>query len=262
YFRDEQSARAMSIITLCTGLGQAISAFGGKIADMYGWTGPFYAGAILSIIGMLFMLPIAERSTPRKNTASLKSLLLVASHKRLLIVSTITALSQFAIFSTTYGFLTVYGENIGGSKSYLGLLMFTINIAQTISMLLSGTVVAPRIGYKTTIGLAYISVAFTTAVTTYIKDIWVLLIVQTLGALLRGLAYPVLMGLAIQGLPKEEKASAMGFFQAVYAIGMFLGPFFSGFIGGSFGLDTVFFCSSAIYIIAAFMGIYTLPKKS
>jgi MFS family permease len=260
YFRDDQSTRAMSIVTLCTGFGQAISAFGGKLADMYGWTAPFYAGAILSVFGLLFMLPIGEQPDQKKNSASLKSLLLVTSHKRLLIVSVITALSQFAIFSTTYGFLTIYAKDIGGSKSYLGLLMFTINIAQTISMILAGTVVAPRIGYKATVGIAYIVVAITTFTTTYVKDIWILLIIQSFGALLRGLAYPILMGLAIQGIPKEEKASAMGFFQAVYAIGMFLGPFISGFIGGASNLESIFFTSSAIYIIAAIIGIFALPK--
>jgi len=250
----------MSIITLCTGFGQAFGSIGGKIADMYGWTSPFYFGAVLAILGVLFMLPIAESSEKSPKSASVRSLLLVASRKPLLIVSIITALSQFAIFSTTFGFLTVYADHIGASKSYLGLLMFVINIAQTLSMLMAGTIVTPRIGYKATIGLAYISVALTTVTTTFIKDLWTLLIVQSFGALLRGLAYPILMGLAIQDVPKEEKAAAMGFFQAVYAIGMFLGPFISGFMARSFGLESVFFTSGVIYMIAAVMGILMLPK--
>ena len=260
YFRNDQTTRAMSIITLCTGFGQTFGSIGGKIADMYGWTAPFYFGAVLAILGLLFILPVAEVSDKNRKPASIKSLLLVSSQRLLLIVSIITALSQFAIFSTTFGFLTIYADRIGASKSYMGLLMFAINIFQMLSMLMAGTIVAPRIGYKATIGVSYISVALTTVATPFIKDLWVLLIVQALGALLRGLAYPILMGLAIQDVSKEEKAAAMGFFQAVYAIGMFLGPFISGFMGRSFGLDSVFFISSVIYVIAAVMGIIMLPK--
>ena len=68
------------------------------------------------------------------------------------------------------------------------------------------------------------------------------------------------MGLAIQGMPQEERAAAMGFFQAVYAIGMFSGPAISGFIGHALGLQGVFFCAAIIYLIAAVLGIFTLPR--
>jgi MFS family permease len=53
----------------------------------------------------------------------------------------------------------------------------------------------------------------------------------------------------------------MGFFQAVYAIGMFLGPAVSGFIGNAFGLQGVFFCSAAIYLVATGLSISALPKR-
>lgn len=261
YFRDEQSARAMSLVTFCTGTGQAIGAVGGKIADMYGWTAPFYAGAGLSVLGIAFMLPISESTGKSHTPASLRSLLLVASRKRLLTVSIITSLSQFAVFSTTYGFLTVYAYHIGASKSYLGFLMFIINLCQTLSMLLAGTVVFPRIGYRTTTGLAYTVAAFSTTATPYITNLNLLFLVQGLGALLRGLAYPIMMGLAIQGVPKEEKAAAMGFFQAVYAIGMFLGPAAAGFIAQALGLGGVFICAGAIYLVAAIMSVSMLPRK-
>ena len=69
------------------------------------------------------------------------------------------------------------------------------------------------------------------------------------------------MGLAIQGMPPEEKASAMGFFQAVYAIGMCAGPAIGGFIGNRFGISGIFLCAGIVYLIAAVMGIFTLPER-
>jgi MFS family permease len=260
YFRDDQAARAMSLITFCVGIGQAVGAVGGKIADAYGWIAPFYAGAGLSILGLMFMLPISEKVKADRTPASLRSLLSVATRKRLLVVAIITSLSQFAVFSTTFGFLTVYAYRLGASKSHLGLLIFIINSFQTLSMLLTGTLVAPRIGYRATVGAAYISITCATFATPFIRDLRLLFLVQGLGALGRGLAYPVLMGLAIQGMPQEERAAAMGFFQAVYAIGMFSGPAISGFIGRSFDLPGVFFCAAIIYLIAAVLSIFTLPR--
>jgi len=261
YFRDDQAARAMSLITFCVGIGQAVGAVGGKIADVYGWIAPFYAGAGLSILGLIFILPISEKVKGNRTPASLRSLLSVATRKRLLVVAIITSLSQFAVFSTTFGFLTIYASHLGASKTYLGLLIFIINGCQTLSMLLSGTLVTPRLGYKATVGAAYISIACATVATPFIRDLRLLFVIQGLGAMGRGLAYPVLMGLAIQGMPQEERAAAMGFFQAVYAIGMFSGPAISGFIGHTFGLQGVFFCSATIYLIASVMSVFTLPKR-
>jgi predicted MFS family arabinose efflux permease len=70
------------------------------------------------------------------------------------------------------------------------------------------------------------------------------------------------MGLAIQGIPKAEKATAMGFFQAVYAIGMFLGPASGGFIGDIFGLRGVFFCAGIVYFIATALSVSMLPRRT
>jgi len=251
----------MSHTTFCLGLGQAASAIGGKLADAYGWVAPFYAGAGLSVIGMAFMLAVPENANKNSPPQSLRSLLAVASRRRLLLVSIITALSQFAVFVTSYGFLSIYATRIGASKTDLGLLMFIINSCQTLAMLLTGTVVTPRIGYRASVGIAYTSITCVTFITPFIQTVRSLFLIQGLGALGRGLAYPVLMGLAIQGVPQEEKATAMGFFQAVYAIGMFLGPAVGGFIGHKFGLRSIFLYAGFVYLTAAILSVSTLPPR-
>jgi len=260
YFHDEQSARAMSLISFCTGLAQMVSTYiGGRIAEDYGWLAPFYIGAGLSAFGILSILPVSEKIN--KSSFSLRRLLSVASQRQLLIVSIITALSQFSVFITTYGFLPIYASDIGASKSELGTLMFIIHLFQTLSMYLAGTVVAPRLGYRTTVCIAYVSIALATIVTPYAQSIHLLFLIHGFGTLGRGLAYPILMGLAIQGILQEEKATAMGFFQAVYAVGMFLGPAVGGFIGDAFGLKGVFFCAGIIYLISSGMSAYMLPRR-
>jgi len=262
YFHDSQSTRSMSLITFFTGFSQMISTyFGGIIAEKYGWLAPFYWGAGLSLVGALVILPVSENKIENRVSFSFQRLLAVASHKRLLIVSIITALSQFSVFVTTYGFLPIYATDIGASKSQLGVLMFVIHLTQTLSMYLAGTFVAPRFGYKITVCFSYISIAFVMAITPYIQSIHPLILANGLGAFGRGFAYPILMGLAIQGIPLEEKATAMGFYQAVYAIGMFLGPAVGGFIGDAFGLKGVFFCAGAIYLTASIMSAFMLPGR-
>jgi MFS family permease len=262
YFHDAQSTRSMSLITFFTGFSQMLSTYvGGNLAEKYGWLMPFYWGAGLSLLGALTILPVSENKLKKRSNFSIKRLLAVASRKRLLIVSIITALSQFSVFVTVYGFLPIYATDIGASKSQLGTLMFVIHLTQTLSMYLAGTYVAPRFGYKITVCFSYVCIAFVTIITPYIHSIHPLIIASGLGSFGRGFAYPILMGLAIQGVPAEDKATAMGFYQAVYAIGMFLGPATGGFIGDAFGLKGVFFCASIIYVAASVMSAFMLPGR-
>lgn len=262
YFHDTQSTKAMSLISFCTGFSQMISTYvGGNIAQNQGSVATFYYGIGLAIIGILIISPISETKIINTVSFSFKKLLLVASRKRLLTVSIITSLSQFSIFVITYGFLTIYATGIGASKSQLGTMMFVIHLALTISNLLAGTYVAPRIGYKMTVFIAFSSISIMTIITPFIKSISLLILLNGLGTLGRGLAPPILMGLAIQGIPREEKATAMGFYQAVYALGMFLGPATGGLIGDAFGLAAVFYCAGAIYLLTSIISIIMLPSR-
>lgn len=262
YFRDDETGKAMSHITFCLGLGQAVSSIGGWIADRYNRIMPFYVGAAISVLGLAFMMFIPEKTQKSETPRSFRSLLSIATHRRLVTVSIITALSQAAVFVTTQSFLTIHAESIGASDTDLGILWFIINACQTISMLIAGTIIAPRIGYKASVGIAYSSIMCATFVTPSINSVSTLFLVQGAGALGRGLAYPILMGLAIQGIPKEEKATAMGFFQAVYAIGMCSGPALGGFIEERFQMDGVFLYAGIIYLTAALTSVIALPRRA
>lgn len=67
----------------------------------------------------------------------------------------------------------------------------------------------------------------------------------------RGIFFPVLMALSIQAVPSSERATAMGVFQALYAVGMLLGPLLLGFLADGLGLDSVFYVSAALGVICA-----------
>ena len=64
-----------------------------------------------------------------------------------------------------------------------------------------------------------------------------------------GLTYPVLMGLSIKAVPQARRASAMGAFQAIYALGMTLGPALSGFIADQVTLTAIFPVTAAMCLV-------------
>ena len=69
------------------------------------------------------------------------------------------------------------------------------------------------------------------------------------------------MGLSIKRVDREQRASAMGFFQAVYALGMFVGPAMSGFVADGVGISGMFYTVGALCFVAAVVGFLFIPRR-
>jgi predicted MFS family arabinose efflux permease len=61
----------------------------------------------------------------------------------------------------------------------------------------------------------------------------------------------------------EDRATAMGIFQATYAIGMMSGPIVSGQVADNISLDVVFYMVAAVSLAAGFAGFQRrIPARS
>jgi predicted MFS family arabinose efflux permease len=69
----------------------------------------------------------------------------------------------------------------------------------------------------------------------------------------RGAVNTMLIGLSLRAAPPAEQATAMGAYQAIYAIGMFAGPAVSGPVADHVGLDAVFWCSAGACVMGALL---------
>ena len=66
---------------------------------------------------------------------------------------------------------------------------------------------------------------------------------------LPGILFSYATSEAMQGIPKEKKSTAMGFFQAVYAIGMTTFPMFTGSIVSAGGMEAGYLVLAGIAIL-------------
>ena len=262
YFPDRQATRAMGLISFCTGVSQMVSIYsGGWIAEAYGWIPPFYVGAGLGAVGACFMAALPERSSQRPRTASLGQILTVGRAPLLLVLSAIAALRQYATFATMYGFIPLYAVRLEASKEQLGLLTLVGVVSRTIATLLSGSFVAERVGYGRTVGVGLLLSAASIGGIPLIHTFTKLCLAQALNGIGAGLAWPVMMGLVIRTVPPEDRATAMGFFQAIYAIGMFGGPAMAGIVGDWLGLAGVFLSTGLVCGIAGLLAFLKIPAE-
>jgi MFS family permease len=84
---------------------------------------------------------------------------------------------------------------------------------------------------------------------------------QFLIGLSLGTCYPVLMGLSIRDVADAERATAMGLHQAVYAVGMFAGPWLSGILADAVGLRPMLGITAFGCLGLALILLRLLPRR-
>ena len=119
-----------------------------------------------------------------------------------------------------------------------------------------------KIEFSWLIVSAFLVIACSVVVVPFIESPIVLVMSQAFGGLGRGVLNVQLMTLAVLAVSISSRATSMGIYQAIYAIGMLLGPLVAGFVGDYVGIVWVFGLSTCISLISAFLTWLFLSKTN
>jgi len=248
YFTEERTARGIGIISFVNnGAMVTATSMGGLLADQWNAEVVFAFAAVLGLLGVGFLLPVKEQRLVR-NTRSLESFRSVSLQPDLLRASFASMLLQFAGFASIFSFTLVYAARIGAGPSDLGLLTGSYLGAATIATLVTVYLVE-RSGFLFTITLGVAIMGGTLLVTPLVTTLGVLVALQLATGIGRGLSNTALMALSIRTVAPENRTTAMGVYQAVYAIGMFAGPVVGGIVAGALEIDSVFYLSGLLALV-------------
>lgn len=261
HFPPEQMGRAMGNAMLATSLTQlGANLGGGLLAEAFGWEAPFWAGAALAVAGMAVVGRWHEAPVD-KEPPGLAALLSVGRDRTLLTVSLLAAVLQGVSYLTHHGFTPVFAAHLGASKAQLGLLGFISTGATAMGAWFSGRRTAARWGPRIVVCTGFLlAAAFSFALpgASGFAPLVGFQIGLSLGA---GAVLPTLMALSIQKIAPERRATAMGFFQSIYALGMFAGPALGGFLGQQWGLAAVFSAAGALALLGAAGSSLSLERR-
>jgi len=266
YFDKQDSSKAIGILNSYNYSGQVTAMFiSGIITQQFGQNYAFLLAFTGAIIGLVLSFMISENTDIDEAPLRIGELLEVSLDYNLLVVSFIAVISQVITYSTVYGFVPVAAKALGASDFQLGMMVTLSTLPGVFASALSGTYFTRKLGERNTIVIGFIISSFSCFLIPFINDVDILIITQIIGGFGRGLSYPLLMSLSIKNIEYRKRATAMGFFQSIYAIGMFLGPVMVGFLSDSVGLNWGFIAAGIISIIGALSSqlfIRTIKKTS
>jgi MFS family permease len=251
YYAPERATVAVSIISFVNIAAQAVATYGGSVlAQAAGWQAPFWGATGLGLLGLACLVGVRERPLVRSTPFTARDIVRVATRPALLVVAVAALLGTAINFATSFGFTPLYAAELGASRADLGALTAARLVPFALATLAAAWL-AGRAGARPTIVSGLLALAVANLLVPLTRDLAGLAVLQALGGIGFGLSSPVLMALSIRAVPAQERATAMGAFQAIYSVGMLLGPWGAGLLADAAGLASVFIAAGGVALAAA-----------
>lgn len=259
-FPHHESVRATAILTLAGSVGRILATgVTGVLNDLGGYSLAYFLATGVAVLGALMVIPARENPRPprRPSTEGVSRLI---ARRDVLLPSLLAAVSQYANWATTFGFVPILAQQLGGTGlTQSALLSMNLGVF-TLGNLLASTI-ANRTGARRLVRLSYVLLAVGIGGMAVASSLPVLFTAQVCMGLSQGVSYPVLMGMSIRFVPDSDRNTAMGLYQAVYAIGMFAGPALSGVLASAVGVRPMFGVTAAGCLLLGLFASRRLGEK-
>jgi DHA1 family multidrug resistance protein-like MFS transporter len=231
---------------------------GGLLADTVGFQYTFVLTALTTgIAATLVWVGIQEvrldsKQEGEKNYSGKEVVKLIFSTPVLLMVMTISMLVQIANFSIQ-PLLALYVNELNGpsniallsglafSATGLGNLLFTRQWGR----------LGDRIGYEKVLILLMVLSAIVYLPQAFVTNVWQLVFLRFILGMLIGGLIPCRVAYIRQVAPLSIQGEVLGYNASFRFLGNVIGPVMGGFLAGFYGISSVFFMTSSLFVFSA-----------
>jgi MFS family permease len=253
----ERLVSATSVLAMVGAAGRLFAQLGGGLLnDGAGIAFPYVTAAACGLLAAAAVagapLPAAE---PRRPT--LAGFLRLARRPDVLVPTIAQTFASFASWAVTMSFLPVLAGRLGAGGGAKGLLMGLGTLTSLGGSAIAG-VGERRFGAVVWLRAVFVTYCLGIALAAFSSTLAPLFVAAAVMGVANGVYYPSLMSISLRRVAREERATATGIHQAVYAVGMFAGPSVGGMIAERFGIPAMFVFTAVMTLAAAWvlLGVY------
>jgi MFS family permease len=259
-FPPHEAIRATAMLTFVGSVGRVLATgVTGSLNELGGYSLAFFLAAGAAALAILVVLPTREgrRPPPQPSVGAIGSLI---TRPDVLLPSLLAALSQYANWTATFGFMPILARQLGATDVTQSMLM-SMHIGVAMLGNLMATAIVSRIGARRLVYLSFVLLSTGIGGAALAPSLLLIFVSQFCIGLAQGISYPVLMGLSIQDVADAERTTAMGLHQAVYAIGMFGGPWLSGLLADAMGIRLTFGVTAFLCLVLGLFVTHRLAAE-
>ena len=259
-FPHEEAVRATVILTMIPSFGRLIgSLLTGWLNELGGYPLAFFVSTGIAGLALLFLMPTREINRPRR-APSLQNFGKLIARRDVLVPSLLNIIGQYVVMGAVFGFVPILAQRLGAGNVMLSLLVTVYVILYALGNLIA-TSVNRRIGSRTMVIIGIVLMAAGYGFAAIAPSLVWLFIAQACYGFAGGTSYPVIMGLCIEKVTVNERSTAMGLHQAIYSIGGFVGPWLSGILANSVGIQPMFGVTAFACLALGLLGVHFLSAR-
>jgi predicted MFS family arabinose efflux permease len=238
-FQPHETVRATAMLTFIGSAGRILAtASTGSLNALGGYNLAFFAATGAAVLAMLIVLPAQARGRPARRP-SVGGVGRLVTRRDVLLPAVLAAVSQYANWAATFSFIPILARELGATDVGQSMLL-SLHIGVVIVGNLLATSIVARSGARRLVYASFTLLFLGLGLAALAPALPVVFAAQFLMGMSQGIGYPVLMGMSIRHVDDDNRATAMGLHQAVYAIGMFAGPWLSGVLADAMGIQPMF----------------------
>lgn len=240
-YDDSDNARAIGMATGLMAAGQLAGVFfGGIAAAGFGASGAFLLSAALGLAGLFIVILLPEAPARERAPFKAADILHVLTDRTLLFFSAVAALLQYVNTSILTGFLPTALHGLGASNALMSIGTTAALLPMTIAAPLAGTRLKRMLGSRRLLICGFALLSLPMFLVPFIKSPALFLAAMFIAGAGRGISFGTTMSLATGHLPDSRRSTAMAVYQAIYGIGMWVGPLVTGIVSDASGMGTAF----------------------
>lgn len=248
----DQQPSAVARANSFNGLGNVLGMlFGGVLVGLFSQREAFIASGLLAFTGLVLSFWIKEGKAHSHVRSAHPDVKMIFKDKHLWILALLAFSFQIVITGTSISFTPLRAQAIGATPFILGLLSMLSMSGLLISGYFRNNIVAKIGSVRKTIIISFLVLGLTTLFIGYVNHLFLLLLLQFLQGISGYLILIVLMGESVAFVEDHNRGIAMGLFQSIFGIGMFIGPILSGVLHESYGSTTTYLLFSILASITA-----------
>lgn len=216
------------------------------------------AGAVGALSGIWLRKSSSKRTCGKATEFSFHFL-----SKRLLLFAVLTLMQQGVQMSTAMAYTSDVLKQAGASQVQIGLSSIIYMTASVFFSRIVSMEGVKKKGPRFWIPFSFLTIGLYCWGVPNAPNIYVIWLLQIAAGLQTGLLFTYLTAEAVNGIKAEQRATALAFFQMMYAVGMTVFPMISGAISEQYGLKTAFYLLGIVGIMGAgIAGIYYGKERS
>lgn len=252
YFPEEESGKAIAQINGFNNTGKLLAFFlGSASATAFGYQAPLLMSCITGFAAMFFSFFIKDndsRRTPQKP----KELLEVFKDVSVLVPAVLAIVLQMLMQGTAFSFTSDVARSIGANAVEIGVSSCLFTATQIGAVFFLNSSWAGKQDRKNMVAAGFLLYTLYCLMVGFAPNMILMYAAQIIGGFANAVLTSVLMASCIAYVAPEKKSTAMGLYQAIYGIGMTIGPVIMGsFVdwsgyGGAFSLFALCALAAAI----------------